>query len=223
MSGTLAGTSGSAIKSISFGTGVIGTNQNFIFDDIVATSNPSAFLPVELTTFDIKANVRDIMLNWETAMEINNSHFDIEKSIDGKQFEKIGVVEGHGSTLEQQTYRFIDENPNNGLNYYRLKQVDFDGTFEYSKIVVTEFKKAKQVSFYPNPVRDQLFIQSGTDNQMNIHIYNMQGQLVKQFNAMNLNEQFRLNVNDLTTGLYQIQLLDANSNAILEQHRMIKQ
>ena len=76
-----------------------------------------------------------LALVMETATEINNSHFDIEWSTDAFSFKKIGAVQGVGTTDEIQVYNFIHKNPTNGKNYYRLKQIDMDGTVEYSKII----------------------------------------------------------------------------------------
>lgn len=180
-------------------------------------------LPVELTKFKATPQNNSIQLNWQTAMEQNNSHFEIEKSIDGKEFSNIGMIEGFGTTTDIQDYTFIDENPVHGQNYYRLKQVDFDGDFEYSEIVTAEFSKRNTASFYPNPTKDELTIESDISTTVNIQIYNLQGQLVKQFTDIQLDEQHQVNLSDLNSGIYQLQLTDANSFELLQQHRIIKQ
>jgi photosystem II stability/assembly factor-like uncharacterized protein len=112
-------------------------------------------LPVELASFTAKVNpVGHAVLNWVTASEINNSGFEIERRAINEQFAKIGFVEGYGTTSEEKSYSYVDKNINTGTNYYRLKQVDFDGTFQYSKEI--ELDVTSPLSFgleqnYPNP------------------------------------------------------------------------
>jgi hypothetical protein len=180
-------------------------------------------LPVELTKFTASSQSNSIQLDWQTAMEQNNSHFEIEKSMDGETFKKIGRVNGFGTTTEIQNYAFIDENPLNGQNYYRLKQVDYNGDFEYSDLVVAEFSRGRNTAFYPNPTRDELFIESDIAEAVSIQIYNLQGQLLKQFNDVLLNDKHQINISDLSNGVYQLQLISTNSFEILQQHRLIKQ
>ena len=80
-------------------------------------------LPVELINFKAALIENVININWITASETNNSHFEIERSSDGIEFSRIGTIAGHGTTIEVQTYEFMDIIPQKGVNYYRLKQV----------------------------------------------------------------------------------------------------
>ena len=107
-------------------------------------------LPIELTRFEGNNKEGYNYLTWQTASESQNKGFDIERSADGVRFEKIGFVTGKGTTSTKQDYRFKDESPN-GLVYYRLKQLDFDGRFEYSKIIAIDSKGEKVASVFPNP------------------------------------------------------------------------
>jgi hypothetical protein len=91
-------------------------------------------LPVSLTSFTARKSNSQIQLAWSTASESNNSHFEIERSVNGTDFVKIGERKGAGNSSSILKYSFLDNNPANGTNYYRLKQVDFDGKFEYSDI-----------------------------------------------------------------------------------------
>lgn len=126
------------------------------YDYIINNWMISAPLPVELTSFSATALPGKVELNWTTASEINNSGFEVERSIDGKTFITAGFVKGNGTTTEPKTYSFTDV-LQSGLNpklFYRLKQVDFNGTFAYSNIVEinadipTEFSLEQN---YPNP------------------------------------------------------------------------
>ena len=110
-------------------------------------------VPVELTSFTGSSVDGNVTLNWSTATEINNRAFEIERRKENSAFVLIGFVEGNGTTTEKQEYTFIDKNITTGKYYYRLKQLDFDGTFEYSNEIEVD---AAPVSFsleqnYPNP------------------------------------------------------------------------
>jgi hypothetical protein len=116
----------------------------------------SSTVPVTLTTFRAKKIDADINLEWKTASEVNNDYFQIEKSMNGKDFNAIGRVEGMGSTNSSQSYTFVDENAaktSTRALYYRLRQADNDGTLTYSKVVVVDLSQERNnsLSTYPNP------------------------------------------------------------------------
>jgi hypothetical protein len=114
-------------------SGSTSTNaQALSIDDVSVTANNT--LPIQLSSFTAQAIDKTILLNWETLSETNNASFDIERSTDGKNFTKIGSKEGSGTTTALTKYRFVDENPLPGTNYYRLKQIDFDGKSEISAV-----------------------------------------------------------------------------------------
>jgi len=101
-----------------------------------AAVDSGAVIPVELTSFTASVNERDVILNWTTATELNNQGFEIQRN-SGNDFQVVGFVNGHGTTTETQEYSFTDA-VTTGSYSYRLKQVDFDGTFEYSDVVKVE-------------------------------------------------------------------------------------
>ena len=123
-------------------------------------------LPVELISFKGAASGNGIELAWETASEIENSHFEVERSADGSVFEQVGKVMGHGNSTTRIRYRFTDDVPLPGQNYYRLKQVDYNGQHEYSKVISVKAAETGtdelQLTMYPNPC------QNG-DCQLSIH------------------------------------------------------
>jgi hypothetical protein len=94
-------------------------------------------VPVELTSFSSINEKNDVILNWITATETNNQGFEVQRKTNG-EYDRIGFVEGHGTTTELQNYTFRDKDVNAGSYYYRLKQVDYDGTFEYSGEIAVE-------------------------------------------------------------------------------------
>ena len=141
------------------------------------------FLPVELTRFEALKKGNDIELIWSTATEINNDKFEIEYSSDGVAFKKLGEVEGHGNSLTEKTYSFIDRNPGPGNHYYRLKQIDYDRQFEYSKVVSVSFNyKESQIGrLFPNPNSGQSVSFSyftDQDDQLSIAVFDAAGQLL---------------------------------------------
>jgi len=118
-----------------------------------------SLLPVELISFTARANGNDVSLNWTTATETNNKGFEIQRTINNEQltiedWESVGFVEGNGTTTEARSYSFDDKNLENGKYFYRLKQIDYDGTFEYGKTVEVEINpiyKFRLEQNYPNP------------------------------------------------------------------------
>ncbi len=128
-----------------------GTNPNpQIYAVTVQNLEP---LPVELISFTSERTGMDCLLNWETATEEQNKGFEIENSLDGQSWENIGFVQGSGTTSKINYYSFVDRNPSQGTNYYRLKQIDFDDHFEYSDVqsVLFESIGKSPVSIFPNP------------------------------------------------------------------------
>jgi hypothetical protein len=111
-------------------------------------------VPVELTSFTGSNIDGNIILRWSTATEINNKIFQIERRKENSNFVTIGFVEGKGTTTEQQEYSYVDRNVTTGKYFYRLKQIDFDGTFEYSNEIEVDVSLPKTFSLgncYPNP------------------------------------------------------------------------
>ncbi|MGZ4098660.1 MAG: T9SS type A sorting domain-containing protein [Bacteroidia bacterium] len=133
-------------------------------------------LPIELTNFSASMNGVTIMLNWETASEKNNSRFDIERSEDAVSFNSIKTVQSkaqNGTSTSPLNYTALDENPLTSLSYYRLKQIDIDNAFKYSKIVSVAVSKAKNIRFlvYPNPNNGEFTADiSGFENNHNIKV-----------------------------------------------------
>ncbi|OQY71329.1 MAG: hypothetical protein B6D44_13180 [Ignavibacteriales bacterium UTCHB2] len=114
----------------------------------------TTIIPVELTGFTATANNGSVELNWTTATELNNSGFEVERSVDKNNFEKIGFVPGFGTTSEKRSYSFVDNKVSNGKYFYKLKQIDLDGSYKYSDIVEANVVQLLTYSLeqnYPNP------------------------------------------------------------------------
>lgn len=135
-------------------------------------------LPVKLIKFLASADGKAAKLYWETASEINNDKFVIERSTNGIDFLKVGEVKGNGTSQKLNIYSFKDFSPQNDVNYYRLKQLDFNGKFEYSDIKFVKFDfKETTFSIYPNPVTE---VVSFSEAVKSVEIYNLQGAKVYQ-------------------------------------------
>jgi hypothetical protein len=161
-------------------------NYAVIIDDIDAglKSQP---LPVELLDFAGRWNsFKDVNeLTWATASEVNNDYFEIQRSFDGRPFESIGSLEGQGNSTKKVRYDFIDKDiPLNGVYTYRLKQVDFDGKFEYSNLVNIDVSRKGIVKtvIYPNPSVNDVNIDINAIEGANliVNIYDNVGKLVIQ-------------------------------------------
>jgi len=159
-------------------------------------------LPVELAQFKGKLEAGKTKLNWQTVSEINNKFFEIEWKHEHSNWEKIGYVEGSGTSTNLKQYFFVHKTPLKGENYYRLKQVDFDDAFEYSATISVKLKEAIPFSVFPNPAINEITIQSqGVEGVVNI--YNTTGYLLKKKDVTSLNQ--KVDISDLQSGLYLIE------------------
>lgn len=128
-------------------------------DDAIAVFENVTVLPIELLDFTARVVEKAVELHWSTAAEVNNDYFTVERSVNGLDYEPIAEIQGAGNSNEKNDYLTIDDRPNKALNYYRLKQTDFDGAFEYSDVVAVELAHdavgpERQIEVYPNPATD---------------------------------------------------------------------
>lgn len=138
-------------------------------------------LPIELCDFDAVLEVSSVRIIWKTMSEINNSYFEIERSKDLESWDVIAHVDGANNSNQLIQYEWTDENPNIGVVYYRLKQVDFDGKFTHSKIVSVMFSDScsEKIIIYPNPNSSGiLFFELKSIDQFLLTIYSFAGQII---------------------------------------------
>ena len=189
------------------------------FDDYYFGDEPPV-VPVELTSFTGNVNnLGQVVLNWQTATELNNQGFEIERRTESSEFRTIAFVEGAGTVTETRNYSYIDKTADQGINYYRLKQVDFNGTYAYSDIV--EVDAAGPLSFnldqnYPNPFNPTTNIKFSVPESGNVKlsVYNLVGEevavLVNGFSQAGTFE-VTFDASNLSTGVYLYKLQSANS------------
>lgn len=175
-----------------------------IFDNNGGSNYQASFLvssqlPVTLTYFDAKLSNQTVELNWSTSSEINNSHFEVQRSYNAKDWATIQKVQGAGNSLETQHYQLIDQQPFDGINYYRLKQVDHDGTMDYSTTISVRFeaKSEKETVVYPTLINDNITIEQGRGEAI---LYDVAGRVIRSFSVQD--EVQNIDVQDLTTGKY---------------------
>lgn len=184
-----------------------GTNKTF-FDNLIIGNIFSSPLPIELTSFNVKATLqKEAEINWTTATETNNDYFTIERSKDGVTWEMVKTVRGAGSSFLTLNYQTVDTSPYVGISYYRLKQTDFDGQFTYSeiqKIDITTHSNL-EVTIFPNPATEFITIES-TNELGPIIIYNSLGQNVTSQTLLLKNSSHisTLDISTLKKGIYYI-------------------
>jgi hypothetical protein len=178
------------------------TNRPLAVTDVGPSYLGGPSLPITLVSFTASKQNKVAVLTWTTASEQNSSHFEIERSSDGKNFMKIGEVKAAGNSAASKTYSFADVVFSEGVNYYRFKQVDLDGKFAYSAIRTVSFDEEKTITVSPNPAKDVIHIQLNTPSvfSLNISIYNLQGQLVKTINKRETSGVYT--ISDLDAGVY---------------------
>lgn len=169
-------------------------------------------LPVNLLSFTGENQELVNVLEWKTASEMNNDYFTLERSEDGINFEPIGTIQGAGNSSQTLHYQFIDQletwNPEPATLYYRLKQTDYDGRYEYSNIIAVEMKQHENQlvnSIYPNPAQDYFTFTSASEN-ISVTVINALGQpvLKKEFKNSSSNSENTVQLNGLSKGIYQV-------------------
>ena len=193
-----------------------GKNTAYAIDNIELSAMTQP-LPVEMTYFTATRQDKDALLKWETANETNNAYFEIELTTEpnpivDENFEVVGRVEGHGTTSQTHQYSFVDNRPNKtGVHYYRLKQVNLDGSFEYSDVRAVKFNEHSKLLIYPNPFTTQLNIldKNKSEGIREIELIDTHGRVVFQKNiTSDSSEEILLELNArLAVGTYILRII----------------
>lgn len=180
--------------------------------DSDANATPGEFdsgqnLPVELLSFTAQLNAqKQVILRWRTATELNNSHFVVERSTDGRDFQPFGEVMGAGTTLAPQAYQYLDAQPAKGINYYRLTQVDYDGQATIHRTVTVQVgSRETGFTLFPNPVAHTLTIERTQVGEAQLTISDMTGRVVRS--TLLAPTTATLDLSDLPAGQYMVRLV----------------
>jgi len=191
-------------------------------DGLMISTDWQTVVPVELTSFAASTAGNSVSLKWATATEINNSGFEVERKSSSSNWQKIAFMEGNGTTTEANSYSFSDKNLSTGKYNYRLKQVDFNGAFEYSNVVEVEVisvDKFELAQNYPNPFNPSTTIKFNLPEAGNVKlaVYNLLGQevktLVNGFTESGLHT-IKLDATNLNSGIYFYKLEGNGINAV---------
>lgn len=182
----------------------------------------SDIVPVELVSFAAVVNKNDVTLNWSTVTETNNQGFEIQKTTGDNIFERIGFVPGHGTSTEANLYSFIDSKVEDGNYSYRLKQIDYNGTFEYSDEVTVEVitpLKFVLEQNYPNPFNPSTLIKYSIpqDGFVSLNVYNLLGEIVATLvNGKQEAGRYEIDfdASGLSSGIYVYNLKSGNLNSV---------
>ncbi|MBJ6117708.1 T9SS type A sorting domain-containing protein [Pontibacter sp. BT310] len=180
-------------------------------------------LPVELVSFKAKREQNTTILTWATASEKNNDRFDVERSQDGKHFSKIGEITGNGNSNRTLNYTYTDNRPATGVSYYRLRQVDYDGTIEFSKTITVNFAAPKAgaaiAQVFPTVATDQVTIAFTTAaGTTDVAIVDASGRTIAMF-AQVADFEKVVPVQNLQAGIY---FVTVTNGQVRETYRFLK-
>lgn len=206
--------------------GATNTSFQFSYEDVAGLpgsqdtyqlnwENP---MPVTLIYFKGSINESAVALNWATSSEEQSDRFEIERSVNAKRWDKIGQASAAGYNTSDRLYQFIDETPVKGLNYYRLKMIDLDRTYTYSKTISLNVASGAEVGIYPNPGTDKLYLK-GVDwnNVKSMELVNPAGVSVYQAkSAVN-----GVDISKLAPGIYVVVLTDTSNK--VKTFKVVKQ
>jgi hypothetical protein len=183
---------------------IIDSNECLPVDSTVCT-----IMPVILLNFTSTILNKTVKLQWQSVKEINTNYFLIERSVDGVNFSDIGKQSGAGKSTSLKQYSFVDNSPLS-INYYRLKEIELDGNYEYSNILLIKLQESQPLIIIGNPIQNNLQVQiNGSSSQTNyLSILDFTGRRLKSFNAQNGVQN--LDVSSLSVGTYLLQLVSAD-------------
>ena len=173
-------------------------------------------MPVELSHFTARSISSSTHLTWATATETNNSHFEVQRSADGRKWEVLGEVKGAGTIQEPQQYEFTDDRPPVGLSYYRLRQVDYDGQYEYSPVVTANRKGgAFPFSVFPNPAGESVsLVLPGGAEGLRAELYDARGRQVLRQQLAAESGRVEIGLTSLPPGLYYLSIRDGQGKQL---------
>ena len=168
----------------------------------VINSNSGITVPIQLGNLSAELNKEGIKLKWNTFSEINNQGFEIQRLNQFEEWESLDFMNGHGTSTEEINYQYLDRNPLSGINYYRLKQIDYNGAFSYSKVFSEYFEtQNSRINLYPNPVSEILTVENNRDEEGSFQIITIEGKVLKTINIA-AQSSYELSVGNIPNGTY---------------------
>lgn len=200
-------------------TTTTGNTGGDYIDEIEVNGDIMVPLPISISNFNIQTENTHNRINWTTETENNNSHFDLQRSTNAKDFTTIASIPSkamNGNSNVLLNYNYTDINPASGDNYYRLKQTDINGSFVYSEVLhVVNSNSSSAIKVYPNPVTDVLNIELYSENALplTLTLTDVQGRIVKKISSdlsIGMNS-IAVDLKTLLTGIYTLQLYQGNN------------
>lgn len=203
--------------------GNVGGEPNYDGDGLPnVVDNDDQPVPLDFLSFEGRYADNKVELLWTTTNEINVSHFEIERGVDGDHFSKIGSLEAENVESDINDYGFTDKKPSNKVNYYRIKEVDFDGKYEYSEIIRVEAPFYQlDFSYYPNPVSDIMQVEASEQvDRAIVSVVSVTGRIVYYKTLSDLKStRFEIDMSSLQVGIYQVMI---ETDYEFKQFRVIK-
>jgi hypothetical protein len=166
------------------GTSWASTTEHAGDEYLIGISLPltQLLLPVTFNEFTAQSQGSSAVLNWTTASEENSSYFTVQTSSDGASWSNIGEVKAAGNSTTPENYSFVDNTPASANNYYRILEVSLDGTEIYSVVRQLNFGQSTVLTYYPNPVKNQVTITTSAISPQSVTVLNIEGRLLQQNN-----------------------------------------
>lgn len=182
-----------------------------------ATLTPNGFnsgttLPVVLSDFSVRLWNNQGELSWTTEQEVNSVRFEVERSIDGTNWTKIGTVAAKGNSTTQSRYAFVDKTPSAGINYYRLKMVDMDNKYDFSQVQSIRAAASVNVRVYPNPASENVYV-SLPASTSSVRLLNTAGQILQERKPAAGAGTISFAVSSYTAGTYFVQVIKADGTS----------
>jgi hypothetical protein len=218
----VSSTTGTSATQLFFPFYIFSTGTKLLIADAsnhrILVQTPGTLLPLKLINFTGTLQNQNVLLQWQTAEEINTDHFEVEKSIDGKNFTLLTIVKAAGTG--NNNYNTADAQPQIGNNYYRLKSVNDDGSFSYSNIVLVQVGNDYDPSFtiYPSPACKLITVSYNNTAYAEISIYTIDGRKVLTAST-NGQTKTNIDISNLPTGIY---MIEYNSGGKLLRDKFIK-
>lgn len=192
-------------------------SQNLNANSGGAIEDQNFALPVGMLYFKVTKIEKKSMLEWATSQEFNNDYFELQHSLNGMIFNSIGIINGQGTSFKTTIYEFEHTEPALGENYYRLKQFDFDGKFNYSEVKVLSFVRsnALDLKVYPIPTYDNVSLLT-TQDLVN-HKVVLLDKMGRQLRTFDFTNQMIIALDNYASGIYFIKLVDSNGNVVKER------